>query len=86
MFRCLKVYVKIGLEICNFAELLEVHESYCMQSHNFWEFWESGFLELAFLNRFTGNIDIYIYIERGIDAFSNNSVRTIDAEPKMTEG
>ena len=27
-----------------------------MQSNNFREYWESGFLELAFLDGFTGNI------------------------------
>ena len=57
-----------------------------MQSNNFREYWESGFLELAFLDRFTGNIDIDIYVYRGIDAFSNDFVKFIDAEPKMTEG
>ena len=61
-----------------------------MQSNNFREYWESGFLELAFLDRFTGNIDIdiyiYRYVYRGIDAFSNDFVKFIDAEPKMTEG
>ena len=57
-----------------------------MQSNNFREYWESGFLELAFLDRFTGNIDIDIYVYRGIDAFSNDFVKFTDAEPKMTEG
>ena len=28
----------------------------------------------------------YIYVYRGIDAFSNDFVKIIDAEPKMTEG
>ena len=58
MFRCLKVWVKIGLGICNFAEWIHVHEIYCLPSKKFKEYQESGFLELAFLDRFTGNIDI----------------------------
>ena len=62
MFRCLKVWVKIGLGICNFAEWIHVHEIYCLPSKKFKEYQESGFLELAFLDRFTGNIDIYIHI------------------------
>ena len=33
-----------------------------------------------------GLLDIYIYVYRGIDAFSNDFVKFIDAEPKMTEG
>ena len=56
-----------------------------MQSNNFREYWESGFLELAFLDRFTGNIDIDIYVYRGIDAFSSEFVEAIDAEPKITK-
>ena len=56
-----------------------------MQSNNFREYWESGFLELAFLDRFTGNIDIYTYIYRGIDALSTEFVEAIDAEPKITK-
>ena len=85
MFRCLKVWVKIGLGICNFAEWIHVHEIYCLPSKKFKEYQESGFLELAFLDRFTGNIDIYTYIYRGIDALSNDFVETIDGEPKLTE-
>ena len=61
MFRCLKVWVKIGLGICNFAEWIHVHEIYCLPSKKFKEYQESGFLELAFLDRFTGNIDIYFF-------------------------
>ena len=67
MFRCLKVWVKIGLGICNFAEWTHVHEIYGLPSKKFKEYQESGFLELAFLDRFTGNIDIDIYIDMYIE-------------------
>ena len=60
-----------------------------MQSDKSREYPESGFPELRFLNGFTGNIDrqidIYIYIGRGIDACSSETVEAIDAEPKITE-
>ena len=65
--------------------MIHVHEIYRLPSKKFKEYRESGFLELAFLDGFTGNIDIYIYIYtyRGIDACSNETVEAIDAERKM---
>ena len=78
MFRCLKVWVKIGLGICNFAEWIHVHEIYCLPSKKFKEYQESGFLELAFLDRFTGNIDIYLGPGKGPgSSFKHPSTRNI---------
>jgi len=56
-----------------------------MQSDMSREYPESGFPELRFLNGFTGNIDRYIDICRGIDAVFREFVEAIDAEPKITE-
>ena len=58
IFRRLKVWVVIGVGICNFAELIHVHEIYRLPSKKFKEYRESGFLELAFLDGFTGNITV----------------------------
>ena len=56
MFRGLKVWVKTWLKVYNFAKSVYVHKIFGMESDNLKEFWESGFLELAFFLRFTGNM------------------------------